>query len=424
MCIWLPLLLMLGAALLSWFAAKAFLQSRIEEEFSTKNQELNDNYQSLNTDFLAYIEKHKQVESGYTSLLKERDNLKTEHQSLTFKLSAAAAEREKQSAEYQGSLSILENKFKELESSQVTESTAFAAAPVREIEVIKEVIVERIVNVPVEVTREVYINKTIEVPVEKIVEIERIVEVPFETIKEIEVIREIFVDKIVEVPFETIKEVEVIREIFVDKIVNIPFETIREIEVIREIFVDKIVEVPFETIKEVEIIREIFVDKIVEIEKIVEVEVIREIEVTREIDMNSLMTMLGQMGTVEVSRTTRDTDRTETSSVGEAYLVKQEAVISPVEDVAAAVVETRRDDLTIVEGIGPKIAELLNNSGIYTFEQLANTDVATLQAILENAGPRFQMHKADTWAEQSLYAANGQWDELKTWQDTLNGGKK
>ena len=205
---------------------------------------------------------------------------------------------------------------------------------------------------------------------------------------------------------------------------EVPFETIKEIEVIREIFVDKIVEVPFETIKEVEVIREIFVDKIVEIEKIVEVEVIREIEVTREIDMNSLMTMLGQMGTVEVSRTTRDTDRTETSSVGEAYLVKQEAVISPVEDVAAAVVETRRDDLTIVEGIGPKIAELLNNSGIYTFEQLANTDVATLQAILENAGPRFQMHKADTWAEQSLYAANGQWDELKTWQDTLNGGKK
>ena len=66
----------------------------------------------------------------------------------------------------------------------------------------------------------------------------------------------------------------------------------------------------------------------------------------------------------------------------------------------------------------------MNNDGIFSFEELANTAIATLQNILEKAGSRFQMHKPDTWAEQARFAANGQFDELKTLQDALNGGRK
>jgi predicted flap endonuclease-1-like 5' DNA nuclease len=374
MCIWLPLLLMLGAALLSWFACKSYLQSRVEEEFTTKNQELNDNYQSLNNDFLAYIEKYKQIDSNYSSLQKEYGSLQTDNHNMTLKLSSITAEREKQAAEYQGSLAILESKFKEMESGQVGDNVSFAA--------------------PREVVKEVFVDK--------------IVEVPVETIREVEVIKEVFVDKIVEVPVETIREVEVIKEVFVDKIVEVPVETIREVEVIKEVFVDKIVEVPVETIREVEVIKEVFVDKIVE------VEIIREIEVTREIDMASLLAMLGQMDTVEVSRTTRAAEKVENT-----------VEITPIiEDSPILGLEIKKDDLTIMEGIGPKIAELLNIGGIFSFEQLANTDIETLQSILDKAGARFQMHKPDTWAEQARYAANGQFDELKVWQDTLNGGRK
>ena len=83
----------------------------------------------------------------------------------------------------------------------------------------------------------------------------------------------------------------------------------------------------------------------------------------------------------------------------------------------------RVDDLKIVEGIGPKIEELLNGAGIKTFSQLADTSVAKLNEILAKAGPRYQMHKPGTWPQQTALARDGKWTELKTLQDELNKGK-
>lgn len=82
-----------------------------------------------------------------------------------------------------------------------------------------------------------------------------------------------------------------------------------------------------------------------------------------------------------------------------------------------------KDDLTKIEGIGPKIAELLNNAQINTFAELANTAVSKIEAILSEAGPRFSIHKPDTWPQQAGLAAKGAWDELKSLQDSLDGGK-
>jgi predicted flap endonuclease-1-like 5' DNA nuclease len=83
----------------------------------------------------------------------------------------------------------------------------------------------------------------------------------------------------------------------------------------------------------------------------------------------------------------------------------------------------KTDDLKIVEGIGPKIAELLNNAGIMTWKALAETSVDTLKDILIGGGPSYQIHDPSTWAEQSRMADNGEWDALKKWQDELNAGK-
>lgn len=92
--------------------------------------------------------------------------------------------------------------------------------------------------------------------------------------------------------------------------------------------------------------------------------------------------------------------------------------------VVNAIIENKRvDDLKIVEGIGPKIEELLNNAGIKTFAQLENTSVARLNEILEEAGPRYQMHDPGTWPQQSGLANSGKWTELKILQDELNKGK-
>ncbi len=81
------------------------------------------------------------------------------------------------------------------------------------------------------------------------------------------------------------------------------------------------------------------------------------------------------------------------------------------------------DDLTKVEGIGPKIQELCNGIGIHTYDQLAYTPIALLQQMLDDAGSRFTMHKPGTWPAQSSLAAQGLWDQLKAWQDVLDGGK-
>jgi large subunit ribosomal protein L21 len=81
------------------------------------------------------------------------------------------------------------------------------------------------------------------------------------------------------------------------------------------------------------------------------------------------------------------------------------------------------DDLTIVEGIGPKIDGLFKDAGITTFSQLADTSVDKMKEILHAAGPRYQMHNPGTWAEQAALARDGKMDELKAWQDAHVAGK-
>ncbi len=91
---------------------------------------------------------------------------------------------------------------------------------------------------------------------------------------------------------------------------------------------------------------------------------------------------------------------------------------------AAAKAAVVADDLTKIEGIGPKIAELLKAAGIVTFKDLSAAKAANVKSILDAAGKRFQMHDPSTWADQSKLAANGEWEKLAKLQDALKGGKK
>ncbi len=84
----------------------------------------------------------------------------------------------------------------------------------------------------------------------------------------------------------------------------------------------------------------------------------------------------------------------------------------------------RRDDLKIVEGIGPKIEELLHNAGIFTFKQLSSTSTQLLREILSQGGARFVMHDPGTWPAQADLASNGEWDKLREYKDYLMGGKE
>lgn len=80
------------------------------------------------------------------------------------------------------------------------------------------------------------------------------------------------------------------------------------------------------------------------------------------------------------------------------------------------------DDLKQIEGIGPKIEKLLNAAGIHTFARLSETSVEALETLLNNAGPRFQIHNPGTWPRQAALAYEGRWEELEKWQQELDGG--
>jgi predicted flap endonuclease-1-like 5' DNA nuclease len=94
---------------------------------------------------------------------------------------------------------------------------------------------------------------------------------------------------------------------------------------------------------------------------------------------------------------------------------------------AKAVVESqpqapaKPDDLKLIEGIGPKVASLLNEAGITSFQQLVEAGAEKLESILDGAG--LQMIDAGTWPEQAALAAAGDWEALKKLQAELKGGK-
>ena len=80
----------------------------------------------------------------------------------------------------------------------------------------------------------------------------------------------------------------------------------------------------------------------------------------------------------------------------------------------------KADDLKKIEGIGPKIASTLVEAGIATFADLAKAKSEKISEIIADVRGN---HVTDTWPAQAKLAADGKWDELKKWQDELDGGK-
>ncbi|MDT0620969.1 30S ribosomal protein S2 [Croceitalea vernalis] len=84
--------------------------------------------------------------------------------------------------------------------------------------------------------------------------------------------------------------------------------------------------------------------------------------------------------------------------------------------------KAKADDLTKVEGIGPKAAEALVAAGVATFVDLAKAEADNIKTILTEASPRLAHLEPASWPKQAQMAADGKWDELKEWQDNTKGG--
>lgn len=86
--------------------------------------------------------------------------------------------------------------------------------------------------------------------------------------------------------------------------------------------------------------------------------------------------------------------------------------------------QANKQDLTMIEGIGPKTQQLLAQQGINNFKQLADTSVNQLTAILTAAGGRFSLSNPETWPEQAQLADQGDWPALTELKSQLKGGRR
>ncbi len=79
----------------------------------------------------------------------------------------------------------------------------------------------------------------------------------------------------------------------------------------------------------------------------------------------------------------------------------------------------KKDDLKLIDGIGPTLERLLNEVNIRTWAQLAKVSQTKLKLVLTKAGPRLSKQNPETWPEQALLARDGRFEELKLLQDNL-----
>jgi small subunit ribosomal protein S2 len=106
-----------------------------------------------------------------------------------------------------------------------------------------------------------------------------------------------------------------------------------------------------------------------------------------------------------------------------AKAVKEEAVEEKKETAAKKTpAKAVTEDLTKIEGIGPKAAEALTNAGIDTFAKLSKSKAEKIKEILAEASSRMAHLDPTSWPKQAKMAADDKWDELKEWQDNAKAG--
>ena len=83
----------------------------------------------------------------------------------------------------------------------------------------------------------------------------------------------------------------------------------------------------------------------------------------------------------------------------------------------------KADDLKVIEGVGPKIAEMFNEAGIKTWKSLSETSVASCKEILSQGGERYKVHDPASWPMQAKMCYENKWKELIKWQNEHDHGR-
>lgn len=102
----------------------------------------------------------------------------------------------------------------------------------------------------------------------------------------------------------------------------------------------------------------------------------------------------------------------------------EEAKPAPKARAAKKATKAEGDNLTVIEGIGPKTQAALNNSGITTYAQIASASAEDLHRIVKVENNVQIVGDAATWPKQAQYLVDGDAEGLKAYQDKLVGGRE
>lgn len=97
-------------------------------------------------------------------------------------------------------------------------------------------------------------------------------------------------------------------------------------------------------------------------------------------------------------------------------------VVTPVP--VTTTVAQKRDNLELIEGVGPKVRQVLNDAHVFTFAQVAAMTPAALKAILLRAGDQFRVLQTESWPIQAALARDGKSRELEEYQEFLIAGRE
>ena len=82
----------------------------------------------------------------------------------------------------------------------------------------------------------------------------------------------------------------------------------------------------------------------------------------------------------------------------------------------------KSDNLQIIEGIGPKMDEVLKANGVENWSALASQISESLRAILDKYGDSYRIIDPTTWPQQAKMAVDGNYDGLIALQKNLDTG--
>lgn len=128
---------------------------------------------------------------------------------------------------------------------------------------------------------------------------------------------------------------------------------------------------------------------------------------------------------VEEAATVEDTTAGKQQVGGDAAAPAQDtleqvaAEAVPVAAESSAAAPAADEDLTRINGVGPKLAEAMQAAGINTYAQIAGMTEDELNERLAATGVRYVKASVKSWPEQARFAAKADWDGLKNYQESL-----